>query len=374
MKKTLVALAVLAAAGSAQAIELYNADKVSVNMTGDVEVVYKQGLNDGAEFKQDIQDADFGFDTRYAMNDDLQVGAFWEFKGADTANTKGAQVGDVYVGLYSQSAGSIKFGKQTTALDDAGIGGDYQFGISSFFQNGTPFAGHEVVKYEIDQGTFYATIAYMQDKNGYNGLGKNGNFFDAKLGGRVADFDITAFYGQAKIERDASTTTVIDQDTGYLATTNRGAFEGKDKIFAFEVRYSGLENTNLAVGYYNNKVEEERSAYTGTVINGSTSKAPYDAEGSNQTFALSGDYTLNAWTFGAGVSNTKLKDDLRIDEDAKDSYTSWYVNAGYALAPSTTAYAEVGGNNFYGVDSDGFADYDLGKTQTGFAVGIKAEF
>jgi predicted porin len=81
MKKTLVALAVLAA-GSAQAgIELYNQDKVTVSMTGDVEVVYLKKTDEGADFVQEIQDADFGFDTRYAVNDDLQIGAYWEFSG-----------------------------------------------------------------------------------------------------------------------------------------------------------------------------------------------------------------------------------------------------------------------------------------------------
>jgi predicted porin len=365
MKKTLVALAVLAAAGSAQAIELYNADKVTVNMTGDVEVVYKKGLNDGAELKQEIQDADFGFDTRYAMNDDLQVGAFWEFKGADTANAKGAQVGDVYMGLYSKSVGSIKFGKQATALDDAGIGGDYQFGISSFFQNGTPFAGHEVVKYELDQGTFYGTIAYMQDKNGYNGLGTDGNFFDLKLGGRVADFDITGFFGQAKIKKPVSYTAgAFDSETGNTAAATRNAAkDNKETIYALEVRYAGLENTNLAVGYYGNNQDKNEDG-----VDAGSPKA--------QTFALSADYTLNAWTFAAGASNTKINDDFRaaVGTDVKDNFTSWYVNAGYALAPSTTAYAEVGGNNFYGTTPSGSYSEALGKSQTGFAVGIKAEF
>ncbi|MGR5456496.1 porin, partial [Vibrio alfacsensis] len=82
MKKTLVALAVLAA-GSAQAgIEIYNENKVTVNLKGDIEVVYKRGYEDNATTKQEIQDADFGFDVRYAINNDLQFGAYWEFDGS----------------------------------------------------------------------------------------------------------------------------------------------------------------------------------------------------------------------------------------------------------------------------------------------------
>jgi predicted porin len=318
MKKTLVALSVLAAAGSAQAIELYNQDKVTVNMTGDVEIVYVKGTTDGDEFQQEIQDADFGFDTRYAINDDVQVGAFWEFKGSDTNNDKGAQVGDVYMGLYSQSVGSIKFGKQATALDDAGIGSDYQFGISSFFQKGTPFAGHEIVKYELDKGTFYGTVAYMQDKQGYNGLGENGNFFDAKLGGRVADFDFTGFVGQAK-QKGAGA------DTDGL----------KETLWALEARYAGVENLNLEVGYYGAKAELNNE------------------DGTVAAYGAAADYTLDSWKFATGLSQT--------NPDEGDKVVNWFLNAGYALAPSTTAYAEVGGNN---------GD----NSQTGFAVGLKAEF
>jgi predicted porin len=323
MKKTLVALSVLAAAGSAQAIELYNQDKVTVNMTGDVEIVYVKGTADGDEFKQEIQDADFGFDTRYAVNDDVQVGAFWEFSGADT--NADASVGDVYMGLYSQSVGSIKFGKTATALDDAGIGSDYQFGVSSFFSNGTPFAGHEVVKYELDKGNFYGTVSYMQDKQGYNGLGENGNFFDAKLGGRVADFDFTGFVGQAEF-KEAGLTDADGVDIDGL----------KETIWALEARYAGVENLNLELGYY------------------SLGADPKDADSQTDgSIAAAADYTLNSWKFATGVSQT--------NPDEGDKVVNWFLNAGYALAPSTTAYAEVGGNN--GEDN-----------QTGFAVGLKAEF
>ncbi len=320
MKKTLVALAVLAAAGSAQAIELYNQDKVTVNMTGDVEIAYVKGTAKDSEFKQEIQDADFGFDTRYAVNDDLQVGAFWEFKGSDTNNVLGAQVGDVYMGLYSASMGSVKFGKTATALDDAGIGSDYQFGISSFFQKGTPFAGHEVVKYELDQGTFYGKVAFMQDKNGYNGLGEDGTFFDAKLGFRVADFDFTGFAGSAEL-KGANVDPLVD-----------GL---KETIYAVEARYAGVENLNLELGYYGVKAE----------LN--------NADATVGAYGAAADYTLNAWKFATGVSQT--------NPDQGEKVVNWFLNAGYSLAPSTTAYAEVGGNN---------AD----NTETGFAVGLKADF
>ncbi|GMQ46047.1 porin [Vibrio sp. 10N] len=342
MKKTLVALAVLAA-GSAQAgIELYNQDKVTVNMTGDVEVVYKKAETEGAEFQQEIQDADFGFDTRYAVNDDLQIGAYWEFSG-----DKGqADTGDVYMAFYSQSVGSIKFGKTATALDDAGIGGDYQFGINSFFSNGTPFSGDEAVRYDIDKGTFYGTVAFLQDKNQNNGLGEDGTYFDAKLGARVADFDFTGFVGKAKFKGTTSKTTQkVELDANGDATGNiinqtvTTPFDADETLYALEARYAGVENLNLAAGYYS--------------LDGDAKVPGVDVK--TDTFGLSADYTFNAVTVGAGYSRSST--DLANSEDQNN----WYLNAAYSLAPSTKAYAEVGGN-------------DADNSQTGIAIGLKAEF
>lgn len=337
MKKTLVALAVLAA-GSAQAgIELYNQDKVTVNMTGDVEVVYLKDKVEGAEFQQDIQDADFGFDTRYAVNDDLQIGAYWEFSGDGGQ----ADTGDVYMAFYSQSVGSIKFGKTATALDDAGIGGDYQFGINSFFNNGTPFSGDEAVRYDIDKGTFYGTVAFLQDKNGNNDLGEDGTYFDAKLGARVADFDFTGFVGKAKFKGTTSTTTQkADLVTGDIVnTTVTTPFDADETLYALEARYAGVENLNLAAGYYS--------------LDGDANDAGVDVK--TDTFGLSADYTFNAVTVGAGYSRSST--DLANTDDVNN----WYLNAAYSLAPSTKAYAEVGGD-------------DADNSQTGVAIGLKAEF
>ena len=56
MKKTLVALSVLFAATSAQAIELYNQDGVTVDLVGDIEVTYQNSFSDSS-MSQQIEDA-----------------------------------------------------------------------------------------------------------------------------------------------------------------------------------------------------------------------------------------------------------------------------------------------------------------------------
>ncbi|KGY09559.1 porin [Vibrio sinaloensis] len=315
MKKTLVALSVLMAATSAQAIELYNQDGATVNMGGDIEVRYKKDTAKDSEFKQEIDDSDLNFDIRYAVNDQLSVGGYWELNDLATKDGEG---GDAYVSFITTEFGTVKIGKTATQLDDAGVGSDYLFGIESFVE-ATDFSGDEVVRYDLDKGNFYFGLAAMQDKANEDLVGEDGNYFDFKAGYRVADFDLSAFYGKAKLRGS-------DDD---------GAVEADLSIGALQATYGGIENLNLEVGYY--KAEE--------------SKADTDA----QTFAFAADYTMDKVKFAGGISSTDYS--VSSKEDHKD----WFINAGYTLAPNTTVYAEVGGN-------------DKEESETGFGVGIKSSF
>ncbi|AIW13718.1 porin [Vibrio tubiashii] len=340
MKKTLVALSVLMAATSAQAIELYNQDGVTVNMTGDVEVRYKKAIGNDQTTKQEIDDADFGFDTRYAVNDDLQVGAFLEFSGdnSDRANDK-TSVGNVYVGFYHTTVGSLKIGKLDTQLDDAGIGSDYLFGVSSFFED-QGFGGEEAVRYDYDNGSFYAGLGLIQDKHDAQAIGKDGNYFDAKLGYRVADFDFTAFYGAAELKGTTTKDTETVDATTKVVTVTRATttYDADQSLLALEARYAGFENLNLEVGYYKTELKPKSGTKSDT-----------------DTVAIAADYTWNKTTFAGGFA--------KIDNSvaSKEDYNEWFLNAGYALAPNTTVYVEVGDN-------------DKKNTDVGYGVGIKATF
>jgi predicted porin len=322
MKKTLVALSVLMAATSAQAIELYNQEGVSVNMTGDVEIRYKQAIGDNQELKQEIDDADFGFDTRYAVNDDLQIGAFLEFSGDnDDRATGNSSVGNVYFGFYHNDFGTLKVGKLDTQLDDAGIGSDYLFGVSSFF-NDANFGGEEAVRYDLDKGAFYFGLGLIQDKHNAQAIGEDGQYFDVKVGARVADFDFTAFYGDAELK----------------GTKDGAALDADESLLALEARFAGVENLNLELGYYN--VEN---------------KPAVGEKKDTDTIAVAADYTMGKTTFAGGVASIDKSD------AAEEDYVEWFLNAGYGIAPNTTVYVEIGDN-------------DKDNTDLGYGVGIKASF
>lgn len=302
MKKTLIAAVVMAATGSASAIELYNQDDVTVFFGGSIEVFYANGFDD-ADFTQQLGDADFSFDTRYQVNSELAIGGFWEYDGlADAA------LGDAYIGLYSNNYGSVVFGKTATILDDMGVGSDYQFGINSAF-DAFDFDGTEVVRYNLDTGSIYGGIGLMQNHDG----SKDGSVIDGKIGFRTNGFDLVAFAGQQ----------------------NPTVGDDKSNVYAFEGRYT-LNDISLELGYY------------------SVGKDNSD-EGGN-TIAAAADYNLDAWTFATGFANVNPED------SATSSFTEGFVNAGYAIAPFTTVYAEIGFTNADVADS------------VAYAVGISAEF
>lgn len=343
MKKTLVALSVLFAATSAQAIEIYNQDKVTVDIHGDIEVTYQNSVSNSS-MSQQIEDADFGFDVRYAINDDLQFGGYWAFDGSESNNAEVTRSGDVYVALYSKTYGSIKFGRLCTAVDDlGGITSDYQFDVNKLYDAGSDdvTCADEAIRYDYDNGSFYTTLGFVQDKLGHNDLfagvdgagdlvkvdGKNFNYYDGRFGYRVADFDLSAFFAALNYEEVAS---------------------GDEKAYGFEVDYAGLENVRLGLGYYATKQDHTDNADTDVVTVGA-------------------DYYLGKWTFATAYSHSSH------DVSDKD-VNSWFVNAGYNLAPNTTVYAEVAGNDGKTNVADANQPAEYRDNTTAVAIGVKASF
>ncbi|CAK2433209.1 putative porin [Vibrio crassostreae] len=316
MKKTLLALAVMTAAGSANAaIELYNQDGVTVNLKGDIEVVYKNSLTTSS-MEQRIEDADFGFDIKYMVNDEWKVGAYWEFDGSPSTNSKKAQSGDAYVAAYHNTMGSIKFGRTCTAVDDLGIGKDEAFGIATLLDAATNECADEAIRYDYDNGDLYATLGYVQDKvdNDTKDVpaATNNTYYDVRVGYRFTDIDLSAFVAN------------LDADKANMDHQGYGA----------ELVFSGIENVYLSTAYY---------AVTSDTANDDTS-----------TIAFAAGYTMGLWGFNTGYSIGDHDDNAK-DEDV------WFVNSTYAVAPNTKVYAEVGGS-------------DVKNSKTGLALGVEASF
>ena len=197
MKKSLLAIAVFAAATQVNAAEMYAQDGVTIDISGEVDVQYFKTMAETKDYSTEIKDAqwrvdeaNFGFNLGFEMSEDFSMGGHFDID----ANNEDDSVtrGDVYFYVDILDAHIISAGIQPTILDDAGIGEDYEFGFNAFIEN-LDSSGEQVIKYRYDAGnSFYAGAAYSAYKN--ESADTEDDFeLDGNVGVRLGDLEATLF-------------------------------------------------------------------------------------------------------------------------------------------------------------------------------------
>ena len=320
MKKTLLALSVLAA-GSAQAgINLYDADGVLVDLSAAAEVQYLQPIqadssNDDAGLHLD--DGDLALNTTIALTDKLNAvgGVAFAFEKSDVTND------ELWVG-FGGDFGTLTFGRQLLISDDSGIGKDYELGFEQISFGDTE--GSETIKYVFDNGQFYFGLSHDLDAEGASPatdfLNTNGTITDGRLGARFGDFDVRAYYYTFENE---STATVNKE-------TDAFNLEGEYVMgaFSFAASYGQVE----------------------TKDNGATVK-DIDA------MEINGSYTMGKNTFALGYNRL---DDSGTRDDTIDNI---YANVTHKLHSNVKVYGELG-----------WADADKTDYDVGYLVGMEVLF
>ncbi|MCW8327597.1 porin [Photobacterium sp. SDRW27] len=319
MKKTLLALSVLAA-GSAQAgINLYDADGVIVDLSAAAEVQYLQPIqsdksNDDAGIHLD--DGDLQLNTTIAVTSQLNAvgGIGFAFEKSEVTND------ELWVGLGSADFGTLTFGRQLLISDDAGIGKDYELGFEQLdFLAGTE--GSETIKYVFDNGQFYFGVSHDLDAEGAEPasdfLNTNGTITDARLGARFADFDVRGYYYTAESASTVANKVEID---GFN-------LEGEYVMGAFA----------FAASYGN--VEQKVAGATLTDVD---------------LIELAGSYTMGKNTFALGYN--------RADDD-DNTVDNVYANVTHKLHSNVKVYGELG-----------WADSDATDLDVGYLVGMEVLF
>ncbi|ODP98611.1 hypothetical protein BZG00_03220 [Salinivibrio kushneri] len=311
MKKTILAMAVpaLLAAGSASAsINLYDAEGVKVDLSGAAEVQYMQEIGNDKDGMWRLDDGDIAVNTEVAISPKMSAlaGMSFEFEdeSTDAGSNSGVENKELFVGFKGDTFGQVTFGRQYLLSDDIGITKDYELSISSF--DGTEAThGAQVAKYVYDNGTVYGGISTRQDSDGNDDGSAELSIIDARLGYRVADFDMRGYYYKADdvgADKPASSTDVT--------------------AYQFEVEYAGIENVGLAASYGNGEAER---------VVGGAEVADTDY------FSLAADYTMGNTTFAAGWD--------RQDPKEGDNVNGYYANVTYALHSNAKVYAEIGDTN-----------------------------
>jgi len=315
MKKTILAASIASLfATAAHSATIFEEDHLKIDVYGDLEVVYINSKDDEENPIIDVDDADFGFKLGCNIGEEFSVLAVLEFSAEGTDDVV---LDDAYVGFESTKWGTVTVGQQVTIFDDAGIGSDYQFGLSSFFEQDV--ASTQVIKYKLDTGTFYGGIAYLLNDTPNGEDDTHG--VDGKLGARFAGFDATVFYGEGE----------FDENGVEVEVTNLN----------FELRYS-IGDIGLAAAYSTRDRETSTSDVT------------------TDSYGLAATYQMGKAQFAAGWS-------LSDADDGSDDVNSYYVNASYAYTNSVNMYVEIGGD-------DGVSDTTGNDTELGYATGIQVTF
>ncbi|WED22732.1 porin [Vibrio sp. JC009] len=328
MKKTLIALSVLAMAGSVNAATVYDADGVTAGVFGDLEVGYKQAIGtnqDGALF---VGDYDFGFDASTAVNDDVKVFGKIQWNGNETSDDDASQtestnspiIDNAYIGVTAGDV-TVTVGRAVNFVDEIGVANDENI-AGNYEANdaiGIDDKTSQVAKVMWDNGEmFYAGLAYTADADGDDTTSNDYEQIDLKAGLRVADLDVMVIYSTAEDEAAA------DYDN-----------------LAIQANYS-IDALSLGALY----TSGEKDAA------GTTSDIEADA------ISLSVAYTMDKTTVGAGWST--------IDVEGVQDQDQWYANVSYALATNASVYVEIAETEG---DAGSYANNDMG-----YAVGAKLSF
>tara|TARA_R110001583_G_scaffold8952_3_gene42266 strand:+ start:11077 stop:12021 length:945 start_codon:yes stop_codon:yes gene_type:complete len=298
MNKKILATAITALlATSAQAANIYDADGMTVDVSGGIEVFYGNTESDTGNNDNtiEIDDADLKFDLAYDLGNDVTAVGYFNIDG----NADKTDMGNVYVGFSHATMGTLTVGKQDTILDDAGIFSDHEIGISSGVSSST--SSTQVIKYTFDTGMFYGGVAYLL--NNSVATETDNSVIDGKIGVIVEDFDLTLYAGQE--------TDYLDSDSGVVMDRTN---------VLFEVKYS-LADLDL-----------------GAFI-GQASLDAGVADVDVTSYGLSVAYQIDKVGLAAGFSSNDA------DVAGVDSVETYVANVDYAFTSNVSVYAEVGGDS-----------------------------
>ncbi|MGL4224784.1 MAG: porin [Vibrio sp.] len=166
MKKTLLALAVLAGASSVNAVEIIKSDEGTVNFYGQLrENIKFTDAKGKADVKIDASSSRAGIDASYKIADGLNLIGLVEVGiSSDWSNRQH------YIGVASDTMGSVIFGQSSPIADDVyGAEYSYVYGGSAYYLYDTDLSNGDfwqpnMVKYELTKEAFWLKASYNLDE------------------------------------------------------------------------------------------------------------------------------------------------------------------------------------------------------------------
>lgn len=309
MKKTLLALAVLTAAGSANAgINLYDANGVKVDLSGAAEVQLFDGFEKNADSTIRIDDGDLVLHATVAVSDNLNVvsGTAFKYESRDLQNY------ELWTG-FSGEFGTITIGRQLLVSDDSGIGKDYELGAGQIDFAQTE--GDRVAKYVYDNGTFYTAVSHEMDTD------HSTTITDGRIGFRTGGLDVRVYgYDGKRIGLKGLVENGSDINGNPIIIPGKA---GEDiSGYNLEAEYA-MGAINLAASFGQVKYQAADTKVTNKNID---------------LYEINGSYTIDKTTLALGYVRGE---DKANNEDA-NVINNVYANVTQQLHSNVRAYLELG--------------------------------
>jgi predicted porin len=309
MKKTLLALAVLTAAGSVNAgINLYDANGVKVDLSGAVEVQLYDGFEKHGDSTIRLDDGDLALNATVAVSENLNVvsGTAFKYESRELENY------ELWAG-FSGDFGTLTFGRQLLVSDDSGIGKDYELGAAQvdFVQT----EGDRVAKYVYDNGTFYTAVSHDMDND------NSTTITDGRVGFRTGGLDIRAYgYDGKRISKEGLSLGEKDGKPVVVPSKSGDNIRG----YNLEAEYAlGAINLAASFGQVEYKAVNPAEEYANK-----TKKI--------DLYEINGSYTIDKTTLALGY----VRGEDKVDHD--NVINNVYANVTQQLHSNVRAYVEVG--------------------------------
>lgn len=312
MKKLLLAVAVSSlAAGSAQAITVYEKDGFTYKLNGDFQIQLRREIGDDTSEFVDFDDLELKNFFSYDLSDNMTAFARLDFDFKDHANGKDnvKPIEEAFVGLqYGAVSGSI--GKQNFASDEFGVEEAYETPLDEDQFDAVATDGDDTIRVDVELDNVLLVASYEFEAEGKGGI--EGEFFDLFAGTEIAGIELAAAYQQHTPIGESSLDTF-----GLSAGYDFG-------IAAVAADYSVTDdgNTNLDTALYNLVATFDVTSSTGVAV---------------------------------GIQNQET--------DGSEDVTGWYANVTYKLPAqkNVSIFGEL-------------ADTDEDNTDVGYLAGLRVKF
>lgn len=329
MKKTLLALAVLAAAGSVNAAEIVKTDDATVDFYGQLrEYATKNSKDEDATLKSSSSRA--GINASYKATDTLKVLGTVEFNlGESNSGTNRKH----YVGLSSTDWGTLTVGKQSIIADDLwGVENSYLGNAVSMLPEASGFS-QEWLQQAMLKYSFETDAGWVKATYSYDNGDTNPTVAELFVGTSIDNIDI---YGGVGYQDDRTTSTKdvkvtstgTDSDgntvTGTsIITTTAAKSDVELKHGMLTVNYNG-EGWNLGTTYWHAEIEDNNA----------------NSELTTDSFVVAGAYNLTEKLQAYGGVEYVLD----FEEEGND-YSNVYGGVVYKFASWARVFAEGGVND-----------------------------